>query len=573
MFSKKKGSLRVLGGTVRGGVSGPVEQVSKLAGGTGTDEMPEPGEINALFEQFLTELALPPQKLEQMRLMPVDRKWTLLQQHKTKGSDIPVLHDPRVFVELLSQTLPPAELSKDLQSLEVSLRTEPIHWVKDFVTAGGLPILLNILKGLCGVENPTKDHRDALLHCTRAVRAQMNNTYGLQATMSHPDGINILALVLTSPVLKAQTIALEVLAAVCFVPPDGHALILRAMEYCVGVRKKGGKRFEGLVRSLGAETVGDEDAALYLEYQIACLSFINAIVNSPEDLEFRVCLRNEFMGLKIVDILPALRSIDHDTLNTQLHIFEEEAAADYDALFEHLELDRIDMQNADELFGALKRELEGTDCWPWFLRVLQHLLVVPNDEYRGSKYWHVLSLCLSQLILQRNGFNPDVAVLNIDVSSVVDGLVKLDSDPSLSSSQEIKVKERPKSGELEKAVKMCKELENIVKRKDEEIKGLREKGAGVGGSTETLVASESTVDITKAPLPPGAVLSADLKDALQKYVDEVVGALKQSTKPSSGAPPSTIPSAPGKAPPPPPPKPQDLQNPTSPVKGPPPPPP
>ena len=37
--------------------------------------------------------------------------------------------------------------------------------------------------------------------------------------------------------------------------------------------------------------------------QLACMQFINAIVNTPEDLDFRVHLRNEFMRGSLGEVL------------------------------------------------------------------------------------------------------------------------------------------------------------------------------------------------------------------------------------------------------------------------------
>ena len=38
-------------------------------------------------------------------------------------------------------------------------------------------------------------------------------------------------------------------------------------------------------------------------FQLACMQFINAIVNTPEDMDFRVHLRNEFMRGGLGDAL------------------------------------------------------------------------------------------------------------------------------------------------------------------------------------------------------------------------------------------------------------------------------
>lgn len=43
--------------------------------------------------------------------------------------------------------------------------------------------------------------------------------------------------------------------------------------------------------------------------QLACLQFINAIVNTPDDVDFKLHLRNEFMRGGLGDMLLVIKSI------------------------------------------------------------------------------------------------------------------------------------------------------------------------------------------------------------------------------------------------------------------------
>ncbi|KAJ3031043.1 Diaphanous [Rhizophlyctis rosea] len=517
-------------------VSSPVESVVKFAQAGGFTPGADSGDvqykegdvaiIEKRFEAFLSELALPPDKMAQMRSLPIDKKMAMVQQQKDKGTNVPVLHDPRSFIELLSQTMPSGELAKHLQSLEVSLRTEPIQWVKDFIAGDGLPLLLNLMKGLGAFASPTKDDREALYQTTRSLRALMNNTHGLTSFLTSADGVHTLTLLLyiwtsledSTRVWKNKTMALDLLSAVCFVPPDGHLKILESLQ---DWRDKRGekRRFDVLVRGLRLEDI-PEDGGAYLEYQIACLTFINAIVNSPEDLDFRVMLRNEFIELGIIDLLPPLRDLDHDEFNTQISIFEEEAAADIDAFGESAHLENVDMQNAEEVFKAIKGQVEGTECWNWFVRVLQGLLVgAPVDRFRGPKLWELLHITTSQIVLQRNGINPDVHKLRLNVDAAIGWLGKAESQFSPAASlpspgmaaragstdietdktsvsaivRMREMEERVK--ELEKKERILTELEEVVKRKDDELaalrKGLADGKGGVTGAEATTTTSET----------------------------------------------------------------------------------
>lgn len=50
-------------------------------------------------------------------------------------------------------------------------------------------------------------------------------------------------------------------------------------------------------------------------FQLACMQFINAIVNTPEELDFRVHLRNEFMRGGLGEVLAVREMISFITLN------------------------------------------------------------------------------------------------------------------------------------------------------------------------------------------------------------------------------------------------------------------
>ncbi|KAJ3088468.1 hypothetical protein HK102_008680, partial [Quaeritorhiza haematococci] len=549
---------------------GQVDEVAREKLGMGTTVgMPPADEVDRQFEDFLTDLALPPQKLEQMRAMPAERKWVLIQQQRSKfeakSMDIlnasptkgvpPPVHEPAAYIEMLKTEKSTQELAKDIKSLEVSLRTEPINWVKEFLKSGGLEALLKILKRLSIKSELTPHERDCQVQCVRALKAQMNNTYGLQTTMQYEDGINILALSLGCSIMKMKTLALEVMAAVCFVPPNGHALILNAMQYYKEVKKEK-FRFQQLVTNLVNPDLelGDE-AAAYLEFQIACMAFINAVVNSPEDLDHRVTLRNEFMDLGIADLLPELRKLHNDELNTQLNIFEDEGAADIEAISETLNL-------AD------------------------HLTLLPSDQHRRAKYWQLVSLVVNQIILQRNGINPDVARLSIDVEKTISALVtQEDYDKATLNAQgwQSQIDEwKTKVAEWEKSAKLAKEYGEMLKRKDEEIKRLKGERERENGGKESAVkdlakrlsmgnnlavvgevnvqvvgklalkaanvllfilssrcivvlAAEDintlsngvSIELSKAPLPPNESVSPKALESLQAYINDIVEKAKK----------------------------------------------
>ena len=49
--------------------------------------------------------------------------------------------------------------------------------------------------------------------------------------------------------------------------------------------------------------------------QLACMQFINAIVNTPEELDFRVHLRNEFMRFGLGEVLAVRLQYHYYSIN------------------------------------------------------------------------------------------------------------------------------------------------------------------------------------------------------------------------------------------------------------------
>lgn len=78
---------------------------------------------------------------------------------------------------------------------------------------------------------------------------------------------------------------IELLAAVCLVK-GGHIKIIEAVD---NFKKENGEqhRFEKLVQFFM-----DSDASA--EFQGACMNFINVIVHSADDMNFRIHLQHEF---------------------------------------------------------------------------------------------------------------------------------------------------------------------------------------------------------------------------------------------------------------------------------------
>ncbi|KAH6579599.1 hypothetical protein BASA50_000650 [Batrachochytrium salamandrivorans] len=398
-------------------------------------EIPAEEEVNARFEVFLAELALPHQKAEQMRSMPCAKKWGLLiqREEKTHPVDTPgrLLYEPGAYVTLLQSGLSSGELAKELQSLDVAMRTQPISWVKQFLDGGGLPVLLRIITSLCSKKSGasvTKDERNAQIYCIRAMKAQMSSSSGLSASLNHPDAVKVLSLALNCETLRTRSMGIEVLAALCLIPPNGHSQVVHAMDHFQALTGEP-KRFSTLVQNLiNPDLENGSDATNYRDYQAATITFFNALCGSPDEVEVRMALRAELVDLGLVDQIPALLMLDNEVLNTQLAIFQESASNDSELLSESISSNPIQFENLDSVFEALKKQAVQGDSDRLLLRVLQNLVLLPNDNFRRKKYWEFSAIVLKQLCLQRHDLAPDAGRLRMDVDSAIERLTVRESN-------------------------------------------------------------------------------------------------------------------------------------------------
>ena len=94
------------------------------------DEMPSSAEIDRMLEDMLEEQKMKPAVRDNIRMLPDDKKWMMLQGFRSKATDVDPPDDwvTKIHVEPTSQ---------NLETLSVILRTQPVSWVQDFLVADG----------------------------------------------------------------------------------------------------------------------------------------------------------------------------------------------------------------------------------------------------------------------------------------------------------------------------------------------------------------------------------------------------------------------------------------------------
>lgn len=124
---------------------------------------------------------------------------------------------------------------------------------------------------------------------------------GFERVLECSDLITFIAYSLFTSSNKLRSQVADILAALCVLSlRDGHRVVLTALsDFRVAHEER--FRFEYLIESIklrdmqaeDTEVEQDEDELGLWEYRTAAMSLINAIANSPGDLEERMALRDE----------------------------------------------------------------------------------------------------------------------------------------------------------------------------------------------------------------------------------------------------------------------------------------
>ncbi|XP_067825184.1 formin-like protein 1 isoform X2 [Heptranchias perlo] len=181
--------------------------------------------------------------------------------------------------------------------------------------------------------------KDDVHVCIMCLRAIMNYQSGFTLVMEHDQCVNEITLSLNNRNARTKALVLELLAAVCLVR-GGHDIILSAFENFKEVC--GEKvRFEKLM-----EYFRNEDSNI--DFMVACMQFINIVVHSVEDMNFRVHLQFEFTMLGLDEYLKKLKSSESERLQVQIQAYLDNVF-DVGALLEDAETKNAVLEHVEEL--------------------------------------------------------------------------------------------------------------------------------------------------------------------------------------------------------------------------------
>lgn len=451
-----------------------------------------PTDERAIEKEFLELMlkrgwkSLPEQARRQMEAYPISKKWTLVHQDRlsewqgeqkrrqTQRSTMTSINDgmggysgiigradeegsPEWFVrKVLDNTITP----KQLQSLSVSLRTQPIAWVRAFVEAQGQVALTNSLAKINkrqqsgpapATGNTSERDLDREYDIVKCLKALMNNKYGADNALQHDTIIMALCGSLTSPRLNTRKLVSELLTFLChWADGHGHLKVLQALDHLKAQQGENG-RFDAWMRIVEVtidgrgkmgSLVGASDEVrsggigmenLLMEYAVASMFLVNSIVDAPEkDLHLRCHIRAQFVTCGLKRLLTKMEGFQYEVIDKQIERYRTNEAIDYEDLLEReassmtdsVEGEGKDLNDPVQIVEAIQQKIAGSRAGDYFLSALQHLLLMRDNEGDDRlRTFQLVESMLSYVAMDRRLPDMDLKQsLNFTVQNLMDKL-------------------------------------------------------------------------------------------------------------------------------------------------------
>uniref|UniRef100_A0A3Q4HM28 Diaphanous-related formin 3 n=1 Tax=Neolamprologus brichardi TaxID=32507 RepID=A0A3Q4HM28_NEOBR len=365
-------------------------------------------EILALFEKMMEDMNLNEDKKTPLREKDLNTKKEMVIQYISTASKTGSLRNshqisPQEFLSELKSGVMDERLFSCLDSLRVSLTSNPVSWVQNFGHEG-LGLLLDILERLLFKKHQEKIDKKNQHKVIQCLKAFMNNKYGLDRILGEEKSLALLARAIDPNQSAMMTDVVKLLSAICIVGEEN--ILEKVLEAITTAGEwRGIERFSPIVQGLRDRSV---------QLQVACMQLINALVTSPDELDFRLHIRNEFMRCGLKEILPQLLVIRNEALDIQLKVFEEHKEEDMMEFSHRLEDIKSDI---------VQSMVKDSSAEPYFLSILQHLMLIRNDYLIRPQYFKIIEECVSQIVLHRSGTDPDFSYrkrLDVDFSHLLE---------------------------------------------------------------------------------------------------------------------------------------------------------
>uniref|UniRef100_A0A8C7L1T1 Diaphanous related formin 1 n=1 Tax=Oncorhynchus kisutch TaxID=8019 RepID=A0A8C7L1T1_ONCKI len=412
-----------------------------------------------LFEQMLVDMNLNDEKQRPLRAKDISIKREMVSQYlhtsKAGQSQKECSRSAMMYIQELRMEPRDTQLLGCLESLRVSLNNNPVSWVQNFGDEG-LALLLNIMRK---IQEEKDEYPNMGVKCqheiVRCLKAFMNNKYGLKTMLTSAEGIPLLVRAINPRVPHMMVDVVKLLSAICILEhPDNLYRVLEAITE--EAEKQDIERFQPLLSGMNKPNIGLKNG---------CMQLINALISRGEELDYRIHIRSELLRL------------ENEELRVQLSVFDDQAEDDSEELQARL--------NDVRVFQIVMNTVKDSKAETHLLSLMQHLLLIRNDYMVRPQYYKLIDECIAQIVLHRNGADPDFKCrnLSLDVEGLIDNMVdktKVESsqakaielekklDAELTARHELQVELKKMEGDYEHRVhELAAEKETLGSEKQE----------------------------------------------------------------------------------------------------------
>uniref|UniRef100_A0A672KCK3 Formin-like protein 3 n=1 Tax=Sinocyclocheilus grahami TaxID=75366 RepID=A0A672KCK3_SINGR len=259
---------------------------------------------------FQNSMNLPPDKARLLRQYDNEKKWDLICDQER----FQVKNPPHTYIQKLRGYLDP-KVTRKVSIICVDYKNIKTHYkggIRCIHFCELLTLSFYFSYGSAANSKTIKNSRlvsqkDDVHVCIMCLRAIMNYQYGFNLVMSHAHAVNEI---------------------VC---KEKH-------------------RFEKLM-----EYFRSEDGNI--DFMVACMQFINIVVHSVEDMNFRVHLQYEFTKLGLDDFLEKSKHTESDKLSVQIQAYLDNVF-DVGGLLEDAETKNVALEKVEELEEHLSHVTE-----------------------------------------------------------------------------------------------------------------------------------------------------------------------------------------------------------------------
>lgn len=221
----------------------------------------------------------------------------------------------------------------------------------------------------------------------------MDSRIGLDYIVENREYVSKLGAALDTNNTTVKKQVFELLSALCAYNSEGYSRAIETLEFFKNLKNER-YRFKIVINEL--------ENATNIEYQVALLAFINCVIISAANLQDRIRIRNEFIGLKVLPLLNNLRKVAQSVgdIIVQLDVFDEQRECDEAQSLQGP--NGINLNSHLDVFSAILGQVADTPQEIPFLSILQHLLRIEPKEAVSDIIWDTTEKLVHRATLLEN---------------------------------------------------------------------------------------------------------------------------------------------------------------------------